>query len=113
MLKLPSIWSLYYELEQVLQSTCSEELIVRGTIQDEASRQHVFCVIIDGERKKLILYEVKGLHDFNERLQVYEEILSSKQSAKMLEEMREFSKRSELQIKTMLFYNYGDNRILV
>lgn len=92
-----------------------KQLVVVGTIQDEASRKHVFHVITDGERKKPILYGAKELHDFKERLQVYEENLRSKQSAnsKMLEEMHKFSKRSELQIKTMLFYNYGDNRILV
>ncbi|KAL2726383.1 hypothetical protein V1477_008076 [Vespula maculifrons] len=92
-----------------------KQLVVVGTIQDEASRKHVFHVITDGERKKPILYGAKELHDFKERLQVYEENLRNKQSAnsKMLEEMHKFSKRSELQIKTMLFYNYGDNRILV
>ncbi|KAL2741619.1 hypothetical protein V1477_009248, partial [Vespula maculifrons] len=106
--------SVYMSLSHKSSDTNSV-LVVVGTIQDEASRKHVFHVITDGERKKPILYGAKELHDFKERLQVYEENLRNKQSAnsKMLEEMHKFSKRSELQIKTMLFYNYGDNRILV
>ncbi|KAL2729280.1 hypothetical protein V1477_016460 [Vespula maculifrons] len=92
-----------------------KEMVVRGTVKDEASRQHVLRVIIDGERKKPILYGAKGLHDFKECLQVYEEILRSKQNvnSKMLEKTHKFSKRLEFQIKTMLFYNYGNNGILV
>ncbi|KAL2719852.1 hypothetical protein V1477_021346 [Vespula maculifrons] len=44
-----------------------KELVVGGTVK--TSRQHVLRVIIDGERKKPILYGAKGLHDFKERLQ--------------------------------------------
>ncbi|KAF7389776.1 hypothetical protein HZH68_011633 [Vespula germanica] len=55
-----------------------KKLVVGGPVKDETSRQHVLHVIIDGERKKPILYGAKGLHDFKERLQVYEEILRSK-----------------------------------